>query len=186
MSFLEPVELPKPKISPEVMVGMSSPLWAYFSAAAMGGLTYWWMTQWTRPANLEAMFGKAFAALPTTQEVEAAVAEAAEVVETAAAPVLAAIDTVTEELPPIGGESAPITATAPLEAAIETPLEVVEAVTEALTAPLETLPIPAPEPASFQAEPPEPEPLIAAVEPVAPPTPAPKPKKSAASPPANA
>jgi hypothetical protein len=36
-----------------------SPLWAYYSAVAMGGVAFWYATRWTRPVNLEAVFAGA-------------------------------------------------------------------------------------------------------------------------------
>ena len=37
-------------------VGAVSPLWLAFGAATTAGLTYWWMTRWMKPTNLEAAF----------------------------------------------------------------------------------------------------------------------------------
>lgn len=36
-------------------VGVVSPLWALFGAAASAGVAYWWMTRWTRAVNVEAL-----------------------------------------------------------------------------------------------------------------------------------
>jgi len=38
-----------------VPMGVASPLWAMFGAAASAGVAYWWMTRWTRAVNFEAM-----------------------------------------------------------------------------------------------------------------------------------
>jgi predicted flap endonuclease-1-like 5' DNA nuclease len=38
-------------------MGAVSPLWAVFGAAASVGVAYWWMTQWTRTVNVEALAG---------------------------------------------------------------------------------------------------------------------------------
>ena len=39
-----------------VPMGVASPLWVMFGAAASAGVAYWWMTRWTRAAvNFEAM-----------------------------------------------------------------------------------------------------------------------------------
>ena len=38
-----------------VPVGVASPLWALFGAAASAGVAYWWMTRWTRAANVGAL-----------------------------------------------------------------------------------------------------------------------------------
>jgi predicted flap endonuclease-1-like 5' DNA nuclease len=40
-------------------VGLSSPMWLAFGAAASAGVAWWWMTRWTRATNLEAMTGAA-------------------------------------------------------------------------------------------------------------------------------
>jgi hypothetical protein len=92
----EPAQLPKIAFSPALMIGAASPLWGYFAAAAAGGVAYWWMTQMTRPANLEALFAK----LPPGS---------------AENPV-AAIQTAALPEQPLGGESAPLS---PLAAASE-------------------------------------------------------------------
>jgi hypothetical protein len=60
-------------------IGAASPLWYAFAGAAALGVSYWWMTRWMRPTNLEAVFAAPVA------EGEAAVVEAAEV----AAPIVA-------------------------------------------------------------------------------------------------
>jgi len=36
-------------------VGVASPMWLAFGAAASVGVTWWWMTRWTRAVNLEAI-----------------------------------------------------------------------------------------------------------------------------------
>lgn len=51
-------------------VGAASPLWALFGAAATAGVTWWWMSRWLRPANVEAL--AAFAAAEVKESVEAA------------------------------------------------------------------------------------------------------------------
>jgi predicted flap endonuclease-1-like 5' DNA nuclease len=76
-----------------VPMGVFSPLWAVFGAAAGAGVAYWWMTRWTQAVNVEALAG--FAAKPavagkaTPIEVvaePAPVAEVVEAVEAVAAP----------------------------------------------------------------------------------------------------
>lgn len=74
----------EPRVSPQLLVGAASPLWTYFGAAASAGVAYWWMTRWTRPMNLEALF----AGRP-------------------AAPALL-VEVVAAELEPVDGESAPV------------------------------------------------------------------------------
>jgi hypothetical protein len=127
MASFELPELPETRFSPQLLVGVASPLWGYFGAAAVGGVAYWWMTRWTQPVNLEAFFGaKAAPALeaavePVVETVEAVTDTAEQVVEAAA-------ETVSEALPeaPVGGEAAPISpvveATAP-EPVVEAPPE---------------------------------------------------------------
>ena len=38
-----------------VPLGVVSPLWAMYGAAAGAGLAYWWMTSWARAVNIEAL-----------------------------------------------------------------------------------------------------------------------------------
>ncbi len=63
-------------------LGAVSPLWAMFGAAATTGVAYWWLTQWPRAVNVEAMAGFLAAPArprppkaPARAEFEAAVAE---------------------------------------------------------------------------------------------------------------
>ncbi|MCW5761208.1 MAG: hypothetical protein KIS90_15675, partial [Phenylobacterium sp.] len=88
MATFELPEMPKPSVSPNLIVGAASPLWGYFGAAAAGGVAYWWMTHWARPANLEALFGGVAKALPEAAAVLAA--PAVEAVEAAVEAVEAA------------------------------------------------------------------------------------------------
>jgi predicted flap endonuclease-1-like 5' DNA nuclease len=102
-------------------MGAVSPLWAMFGAAAGAGVAFWWMSQWARAVNVEALAGVKTVPAPkpvaTPAEIiaeaapveaaaiaapvaEATVAEASAleaVVEDAAAPVAA---TVIEAAPP--------------------------------------------------------------------------------------
>jgi hypothetical protein len=131
-----------------IPVGAASPLWGLFAGVAMSGAAWWWMTRWTRPANLEAVFGAAekataetlaeVAALtaPVIEAVEEAPAALEPVVEAAWETVEAAIEyaspapiaeALIEAAPePVGGEAAPISPV--LEAlAPDTVVPVVEA-----------------------------------------------------------
>lgn len=67
---------------PHVMIGASSPLWAYFGSAAAGGAAYWWMTRWTRLVNVEAQLAVAAAPAP----IEAAPADTLESIAVEAPP----------------------------------------------------------------------------------------------------
>ncbi|HEY0650435.1 MAG TPA: hypothetical protein VGD44_21270, partial [Phenylobacterium sp.] len=84
MATFDLPELPETRVTPQLMLGAASPLWAYFGAAAAGGVAYWWMTRWTQPVNLEALFG----AKPA--------ATLAPVIEAAAEPVVEAAEAVAE------------------------------------------------------------------------------------------
>jgi hypothetical protein len=103
----EPLPLAETFARPEALLrvplGMASPLWGLFAGAAVGGSAWWWMTRWTRPENLEALFGAALTA-PVGEPLADAVAEA--VAEAQAA--LEAIVEPPELDAPVGGESAPI------------------------------------------------------------------------------
>jgi hypothetical protein len=111
----ETSELSLPKIKPEALavlpVGVASPLWGFYAGAALSGVAYWWMTQWMRPVNLEALFGA-----PAT--VPAPAAGALKVIE-------AAVEAVTPDLPerPLGGEAAPMSPVAAIEAVTEAAAE---------------------------------------------------------------
>lgn len=84
MAMFELPSTSETRVSPQFLFGAVSPLWGYFGAAASAGVAYWWMTRWTRPANLEALFGGR-AMMPDL-----------------------VVDTVAADLEPVGGESAPI------------------------------------------------------------------------------
>jgi hypothetical protein len=94
---------------PEMMVGAATPLWGYFTGAAVAGMGWWWMTRWMRPTGIAAAswpLGRPLA-LATMSEafVEPALEAAAEAV---GGPVAEAF--VADEPPvlPVGGEAAPI------------------------------------------------------------------------------
>lgn len=93
MTYLDPSEAPQSRASSALLMGVASPLWSYFGAATAGGIAFWWMTRWTRPMNLEAMFATATPQTPLLEAVE----EAAET--TAVVVVEAVIEAVTEPAP---------------------------------------------------------------------------------------
>ena len=128
-----------PLLRPEVMIGAASPLWGYFTGAALAGIGWWWMIRWAqRPAAFETMIDAALepAAQLVAEAVDGAVAEA---LVTDATPVL-----------PVGGEAAPFGA-ATLEAELISEPELAQALA------------PEPEPAAAPelAETPAPEPELA-------------------------
>ena len=91
-------------------MGVASPLWAVFAAAAGVGVAYWWMTRWTRAVNVEALAGAAPKPLATPEAVEI-VAEPAVAVQDAvevavAEPVEAVAEPIAVESPTIEPELA--------------------------------------------------------------------------------
>lgn len=159
-------ETTQPYVSPALLVGVASPLWTYFGAAAFGGVAYWWLTQWTRPANLEALMGG-----KAPPEVSPILKPMLAVVETGLAAVEvaqeAAVEALAEAAPlPVGGEAAPISPLAEIAATPVAPAEA-DPVPESLKAPTSPPPA-APEPKPiFEAKPVEPV-LKAAPEPAIP------------------
>jgi predicted flap endonuclease-1-like 5' DNA nuclease len=71
-------------------MGVASPLWAVFAAAAGAGVAYWWMTRWTRAVNVEALAGAAPEAIAAPEPLEI-VAEPAASVEEAVVETVAAV-----------------------------------------------------------------------------------------------
>jgi predicted flap endonuclease-1-like 5' DNA nuclease len=61
-------------------IGLASPMWAVFGAAAGAGVAYWWMTRWTEVFNVEALAGAARVAERAQETVEEAVSRAASTV----------------------------------------------------------------------------------------------------------
>ena len=89
--------LARPEALLRVPMGLASPLWGFFAGAAMTGTAWWWMTRFTRPENLEAMFSAAEsravkAATPPLAALEAVDAAALETLDA----VEAAVETVAE------------------------------------------------------------------------------------------
>jgi len=69
-----------------IPVGVASPLWIMFGAAASAGVAWWWLTRWTQAVNVEAiaaaaadeLSGAARAAADAQLRIEEAVALASE------------------------------------------------------------------------------------------------------------
>jgi predicted flap endonuclease-1-like 5' DNA nuclease len=77
-------------------VGLASPLWLAFGAAASAGVAWWWMSRMSRPFNIEAkMAHEALAAEPVPAP--APILEATDA-EVAVAPVEAAAEVVKAEI----------------------------------------------------------------------------------------
>ncbi len=110
-------------------VGLASPLWLAFGAAASAGVAFWLATRWTRPANLEAMLSPPRRALepPVVIELtpepepEAALEVA---IEVAPEPVLEAVAEIAPEPTPepVVAEAAPELKPEPAPAPVATPL----------------------------------------------------------------
>ena len=71
-------------------IGLSSPLWLAFGAAASVGVAWWWATRWTRAVNLEAMAGAAKAQVAAVEDFVERESEAATQAVEATRAVLAA------------------------------------------------------------------------------------------------
>jgi predicted flap endonuclease-1-like 5' DNA nuclease len=98
-------------------LGVVSPLWAVFGAAAGVGVAYWWMTSWTRAMNFEAL--SAFAPKPVANPAPVEI-----VSEPEPEPVAALVETVAKVAP----EPAPAS-----EAIVAEAAPAVEAVADDLT-----------------------------------------------------
>ena len=104
-------------------IGLMSPLWFAFGAAASAGVAWWWMTRWAKPVNLEAFM---------TAPVSKAPVEVVATLEAQAEPV-AVLEPetptpaeVAPEPEPVVVEAAPVVVEAP-PAMLEAEPEVVEA-----------------------------------------------------------
>ena len=91
-------------------VGLASPLWLAFGAAASAGVAFWLATRWARPANLEAMLSPPRRALEPPVVIELAPEPEPEAalevaVEVAPDPVLEAVAEIAPE--PVVAEAAP-------------------------------------------------------------------------------
>ncbi len=102
-------------------LGAASPLWLAYAGATAGAMTYWWMTRWMKPANLEAMSWPTFPQYGEALEKLAAAKPLTTALE-AFKPDLKRLDPVTEAPEPD-----------PFVAAVEPFVEAVEAVVETMT-----------------------------------------------------
>jgi len=108
MSFApENQPLAKPEALPRVAVGLASPLWGLFAGAAVTGATWWWMTRWARPQNLEAMFAAAETFESAVEETPTLAAPPIEAAETAEPVAEAAVETAIETPVEAAAEAAP-------------------------------------------------------------------------------
>jgi hypothetical protein len=112
-----------------IPLGAASPLWVLFAGAAMSGAAWWWMSQWARPANLEAMFGRTAKLVETTEaEIEGQAVRLTDAV-TATPPTLQATDEETKAVAekafeaPAAFVEAAAKAAAPIEVAATERLE---------------------------------------------------------------
>ncbi|TAL28814.1 MAG: hypothetical protein EPN98_22240 [Phenylobacterium sp.] len=132
MATFDLPELPESRVSPQLMLGAASPLWAYFGAAAAGGVAFWWMTRWTRPVNLEAMFAGPYTPTVPPTPVAAATEAALVLVETVTDGIEAAAEAAVDSV----ADAGPATA----EARLESPVD-----DEAVSPPIDALSAPEPE-----------------------------------------
>lgn len=88
-----------PLMRPEVMIGAASPLWGFFTGAAVAGMGWWWMNRWIQRPDVERV-------------VETAAAPAVKLVEAVAGPVAEALVAAEPPAEPVGGEAAPVAAAA--------------------------------------------------------------------------
>lgn len=84
-------------------VGVASPLWAIFGAAASGAVAYWWLTHWARPVNAGAeavakIEVKSPASRPSTGSGAAAIAVEAPLVATPAVAASAHVEPAPDDL----------------------------------------------------------------------------------------
>lgn len=146
MSQIDTSQLPETRVNQALLMGAASPLWGYFGAVAAGGMAYWWMTRWTRPMNVEAVFGTARPHADMAPQV-------VEVIETKA-PVDAVAAVIEAEAAPMA-DAAVVTAPAILEPLCEPDAAPLPEAGPASISATEVSPLDA---ASRMAPPPEPEP----------------------------
>jgi predicted flap endonuclease-1-like 5' DNA nuclease len=94
-------------------IGIASPLWLAFGAAASAGVAWWWMTRWTRASNLEAMAGAAKVQVAAVEAIVERESEVAVKAVEAAASMLEAAKLIGEQVEIVAEEAsetvAPVT-----------------------------------------------------------------------------
>jgi len=118
-------------------IGLASPMWFAFGAAASAGVAWWWATRWTRAVNLEAMTGAARAQVEAVEAFVEHESELATEAVAAAEAVLVAASVI--ELHPTPAEPVEIVAEPVVEAAAEP-------VVEYMAEPVAEAPVEAPTP----------------------------------------
>jgi predicted flap endonuclease-1-like 5' DNA nuclease len=119
-----------------VPVGVASPLWVMFGAAASVGVAYWWMTRWTRAVNVEALASFAPAAISTPPPV---VGAAPVEIIAEPAPVEAAVEAIADAEPAVASVEATteiaeaIADAEPVVASVEATAQIAEAIADDLT-----------------------------------------------------
>lgn len=133
-----------PLMRPEVVIGAASPLWGFFTGAAVAGMGWWWMNRWLQRPDVQPVAG---IAAPRAAKL---------LVEAVAGPVVEALAAEEPPAEPVGGEPAPVAAAALAAEAIPEP----QLASEPTPAPaaLEAQATPAPTPASRSRKPREGEP----------------------------
>jgi len=123
-----------------VQLGLASPLWLAFGAAASAGAAWWWATRLTRATNLEALLNSSIPVLPGVALIVETLAEAdaeADPIET----VEAAPEAVVAEEPAVEAAPEPTVAEAPLVEAAPEPADVEAPVAEIAPEPAELAPV---------------------------------------------
>jgi predicted flap endonuclease-1-like 5' DNA nuclease len=122
-----------------VPVGVVSPLWAMFGAAAGAGVAYWWVTQWTRSVNIEALSTLKTKPTAKPQRIEIIAEPAPEPAKVEAAALAeVAVPEPVAEAQPVAAAPEPVA----LKAVV--PEAVVPQAAAAVEAPVETKPAPKP------------------------------------------
>ena len=81
-----------------LQLGLASPLWLAFGAAASAGAAWWWMTRWSAATNLEAVLTPAAPMATAPSSIPSVVAEVEPVLVAAVEPFLEAAPEAVEEI----------------------------------------------------------------------------------------